>query len=230
MTDQTPSPQSVVVPVEARECARLLVQELTPDQGQSAGRAFGLAVSLQAMLVAALSPEAPAREGDESFDNVEARAEAWSDRAEIQRMVEATTGVFAKWSSPEILSRFRQQFMAVVQQAYIEGYDAALTPRHEAPAEDGPVFHMNLLSHEDNEAWLESARRVAAKHEAPAEGAGEQERLADAYIAGALSVHEYWTENPGEAPSGDPEFDEAAGDYAYFTLADLRARSSAPEA
>lgn len=47
------------------------------------------------------------------------------------------------------------------------------TPRHEAPAEGGPVFHMNLLSHEDNEAWLESARRVAAKHEAPAEGVGE---------------------------------------------------------
>lgn len=46
---------------------------------------------------------------------------------------------------------------------------AALTPRHEAPADDGPVFHMNLLSHEDNEAWLESARRVAAKHEAPGE-------------------------------------------------------------
>lgn len=43
----------------------------------------------------------------------------------------------------------------------------------EAPADDGPVFHMNLLSHEDNEAWLESARRVAAKHEAPAEGTGE---------------------------------------------------------
>ena len=60
--EHTPSPQSAVVPVEARECARLLVQELTPDQGQSAGRAFGLAVSLQAMLVAALSPEAPARD------------------------------------------------------------------------------------------------------------------------------------------------------------------------
>ncbi len=67
-------------------------------------------------------------------------------------------------------------------------------------------------------------------HEAPAEGAGERERLADAYIAGAMSVHEYWTENPGEAPRGDPEFGEAAGDYAYSILSDLRARSSAPEA
>lgn len=45
-----------------------------------------------------------------------------------------------------------------------------------------------------------------------------------------MSVHEYWTENPGEAPRGDPEFDEAAGDYAYSVFSDLRARSSAPEA
>jgi len=66
-----------------------------------------------------------------SFESVEARAEAWSDRVEIQDMVEATTAVFAKWSSPEILSRFRQQTMAVIQQAFIEGFDAASAPRGE---------------------------------------------------------------------------------------------------
>lgn len=55
MTDH---PSALVsVPVETQECARLLVQELTPDQGQTAGRAFGLAVSLQSMLSAA--PAAP---------------------------------------------------------------------------------------------------------------------------------------------------------------------------
>ncbi len=43
--------------------------------------------------------------------------------------------------------------------------------REEAPADDGPVFHMNLLSHEDNEAWLASARK-----QAPAEGAGDLTR------------------------------------------------------
>ena len=91
----TPSPQSVVVPVEARECARLLVQELTPDQGQSAGRAFGLAVSLQAMLVAALSPEAPAREGEDSFETVEAQAEAWSDRVHL-KMLDGAIGWAAR--------------------------------------------------------------------------------------------------------------------------------------
>jgi len=41
-----------------------------------------------------------------------------------------------------------------------------------------------------------------------------REEIAAAFIAGAMSVHEYWVENPGIAPSGDPEFGEAAHDYA----------------
>lgn len=52
----TRTTRSVVMPVEAVECARLLVQELTPDQGQTAPRAFGLAVALQSMLAAAPAP------------------------------------------------------------------------------------------------------------------------------------------------------------------------------
>lgn len=58
------------------------------------------------------------------FPTTEARAEAWSDGVEIQRLVEGITSVFAKWTSPEILSRFRQQVMALAQQGYIEGYAA----------------------------------------------------------------------------------------------------------
>ena len=46
----------------------------------------------------------------------------------------------------------------------------------------------------------------------------DREALAAAYIAGAMSVHEYWAENSGEAPRGDPEFDEAAGDWACAAL------------
>lgn len=46
----------------------------------------------------------------------------------------------------------------------------------------------------------------------------ERDRLFDAYVAGATNVHEYWTENPGEAPRGDPEFDEAANDYAASVI------------
>lgn len=75
--------------------------------------------------------------GMSDFAIAEARAEAWSDRVEIQRMVEATTAVFAKWSSPEILSRFRQQVMAVIQQAYIEGYAEAVGDAPAPPKEEG---------------------------------------------------------------------------------------------
>lgn len=60
-----------------------------------------------------------------AFLEAEALAEAWSDRPEIQRMVEVSTGVFAKWASAELLSRFRQQVMGVIQQAYIEGRSEA---------------------------------------------------------------------------------------------------------
>lgn len=56
-----------------------------------------------------------------ALGNIEAVAEAWSDRPEVQAMVEATTSVFAKWASPELLSRFRQNMMGVIQQAYMEG-------------------------------------------------------------------------------------------------------------
>lgn len=49
----------------------------------------------------------------------------------------------------------------------------------------------------------------------------------EAFTAGAMSVHEYWTDNPGEAPSGDPEFGEASGDHANAAidalLSDLKA-------
>lgn len=70
------------------------------------------------------------------FETVEAMAEAWSDRVEIQRMVETTSAVFAKWANPELLSRFRQQMMGVIQQAYIEGVSAqveAIARAHPSP-------------------------------------------------------------------------------------------------
>ena len=45
-----------------------------------------------------------------------------------------------------------------------------------------------------------------------------KEALEAAYIQGATDVHKHWTENPGEAPRGDPEFGEAASDYAEAAL------------
>ncbi|WP_453978601.1 hypothetical protein [Brevundimonas sp. Marseille-Q4549] len=68
------------------------------------------------------------------FETAEAMAEAWSDRVEIQHMVETTSAVFAKCTSPEILSRFRQQMMAVIQQAYIEGVGARIEAMRSHPS------------------------------------------------------------------------------------------------
>lgn len=68
-----------------------------------------------------------------AFANVEARAEAWSDRIEIQHMVASLTAVFERATSPELLSRFRQQVMTVIQQAFIEGF----TEAHPAPPSPG---------------------------------------------------------------------------------------------
>ena len=57
------------------------------------------------------------------------------------------------------------------------------------------------------------------------------DELAQAFIAGAAAVHDEWLENPGEAPRGDPEFDEAAYDYARHVFTppsdDLRAAMEA---
>lgn len=45
-----------------------------------------------------------------------------------------------------------------------------------------------------------------------------REALAEAYRKGATDVHNYWVSNPGEPPQGDPEFGEAASDYAHFAI------------
>lgn len=47
---------------------------------------------------------------------------------------------------------------------------------------------------------------------------GLREALAEAYRKGATDVHNYWVNNPGEPPQGDPEFGEAASDYASAAL------------
>jgi hypothetical protein len=53
----------------------------------------------------------------------------------------------------------------------------------------------------------------------PSRQDGLREALKDAYTQGALDVHNYWLKNPGEAPRGDdPEFGEAASDYATAAL------------
>lgn len=55
-----------------------------------------------------------------------------------------------------------------------------------------------------------------------------REALKEAYRKGASDVHNYWVKNPGEPPRGDPEFGEAASDYAEAALdiLDISARST----
>lgn len=55
-----------------------------------------------------------------------------------------------------------------------------------------------------------------------------REALAEAYRKGATDVHAHWQNNPGEAPRGDPEFGEAASDYASaaFDIYDSSARAA----
>lgn len=71
----------------------------------------------------------PSDQGEAKPLDAEARAEAWADQAEVQAMVDALSEVFRKWAPQPILSRFREQMMAVLQQAFIEG-----TMRPTAPA------------------------------------------------------------------------------------------------
>lgn len=61
---------------------------------------------------------------------------------------------------------------------------------------------------------------------------GLREALAEAYRKGATDVHNYWVNNPGEPPQGDPEFGESASDYASAALdifdSSARALSATP--
>jgi hypothetical protein len=72
-----------------------------------------------------------------------------------------------------------------------------------------------------NQACTEILASLAALN-ARQSGEGEREALrealAEAYRKGATDVHNYWVNNPGEPPRGDPEFGESASDYAAAAL------------
>ena len=113
------------------------------SEGQ-ASKITGLDRGAVRRLVDCLAPTAPveASGSEREFETAEAMAEAWSDRVEVQHMVDVTSAVFAKWASPELLSRFRQQMMAVIQQAYIEGVGArveAIRPQPSGETREGYV-------------------------------------------------------------------------------------------
>ena len=70
--------------------------------------------------------------------------------------------------------------------------------------------------HYDDDDRVQMVARFRLSHSRP--GEGMREALAAAYMQGATDVHTHWLANPGEAPRGDPEFGEAASDYATAAL------------
>lgn len=87
---------------------------------------------------------------------------------------------------------------------------------------------MSIEGSDGEKCWIvpfdqfEALRRaVTAIPSALSGDAGEEalrQSLAEAYRKGATDVHNYWVNNPGEPPRGDPEFGEAASDYAAAAL------------
>ena len=70
--------------------------------------------------------------------------------------------------------------------------------------------------------WLAEQRNIVKQplYTAPPADAGMREVLREAYTAGALAVHNEWlaaTERGEGPPRGEPDFSEAASDYASLT-------------
>lgn len=65
---------------------------------------------------------------------------------------------------------------------------------------------------------LEACLLAANQAPAPTGDVELADALARAYTQGAKDVHREWGENPGEAPGGDGDFAEAAGDYARWVI------------
>jgi hypothetical protein len=178
MTDH---PSALVsVPVETQECARLLVQELTPDQGQTAGKAFGLAVSLQSMLSAA--PAAPQAAGvGEAWEKLPEMDRGFYDHLREIGVLDGYDQI-VEW--PDIITALRQR--DINTEAEIEalrapsrepeggaGWSAAIeaaakTVERQIPdAAGGPMSHTNTARVFMFDA-VKAIRALATREEAPA--------------------------------------------------------------
>lgn len=97
---------------------------------------------------------------------------------------------------------------------------SALRNRTSEPEAGECITTQSMNDAASDPVWCAKWNRDPSAHPAPATADKLRELIEAAYIAGATNVHEYWCDNPGEAPAprDDPEFDEAASDYAFAAL------------
>ena len=108
--------------------------------------------------------------------------------------------------------------------------DAATALRRLASSDGGvkgePVAWLVVGSHSFTrlkslaDSWQRSGVTLQPVYTAQPADAGMREALQEAYIAGAIAVHNEWLaafERGEGPPRGDPDFSEAASDYAALT-------------
>lgn len=241
MTDQTPSPQSVVVPVEPTlEMIDAAANAPFSDTRKAATNVYDrriqtVADMLRAGIAAAPAPSSLA--GGEVSPLVQRLAYGYAIMHTAICHMAGTSGASGRWyydKANEAFSRvspihsITEESNPHVNGDYFSGLSnflAALSP--EAPARDEPVYH---AVSQETRGPVEDARRyreheerfgkqpaLTPRHEAPAEGAGERDRI--------IAFLKERDEACGTVDADDAERAESAD----MILA-LRARSSAPEA
>lgn len=79
----------------------------------------------------------PETESALDFGILDAKADEWMAEAGVKEMVDTITGVFARWTSPELLARFRAQVETIMRQSFAEGAVRAWSDVRPAPRKEG---------------------------------------------------------------------------------------------
>lgn len=108
--------------------------------------------------------------------------------------------------------------------AYVSEDAKVIGIEHDTDADWRKVHDAHVALRDRLEERIREREKCPRKPALNARQSGEGERealreaLAEAYRKGATDVHNYWVNNPGEPPRGDPEFGESASDYAAAAL------------
>lgn len=186
--------ETVVVPVEAAEYARLLVQELTPDQGQSASRAFGLALGLQSAIAATPGSSALCADLNSYVTRcIRSTPEASMSLEEslIARAAKALSAAPAR--EPEGGAVGRE--IARMREVERDWRRPALA-QVEGP-NDLKIYGGTIA--DDIDRWADLLAALTPKEAPAATGAGEDEAAKLLWNRFAVSHHESWAEEPNKA-------------------------------